>query len=66
MNLASNSGWSEDYILWKLPMSRATIYMEAIAAMNGADVIPTQGGYANEIDQMRAEIMAKIAQTKAG
>jgi hypothetical protein len=56
ISLANSTGWSEQYLLWELPMSRAIIYNECIAYQNGAELMPTELAMANEFANMQREL----------
>ena len=38
ITLASKTGWDEEYILWKLPLSRGFQYQHTIWRIHGIDV----------------------------
>lgn len=39
--LAEATGWSEDFILWQLPLARGNQYVHAILCSHGASTLPT-------------------------
>ena len=56
IGLAMNTGWSEDFILWRLPLSRGLQYQHAALYANGAKTVPNEAGMENELDEVRRMI----------
>jgi len=40
--LAEKTGWTENFILWELPISRANFYIHAILVSNGIRTAPSE------------------------
>jgi hypothetical protein len=41
VTLAEATGWSEEFILWALPLARGEQYLHAILVSHGANTRPT-------------------------
>jgi hypothetical protein len=52
MGLANTTGWSEDFLLWQLPLSRGLQYQHAILVMNGAETYPNDAGFEQEFEEL--------------
>ena len=52
VGLAMNTGWAEDFILWRLPLSRGLQYQHAALYANGARTVPNAAGMANEMAEV--------------
>jgi hypothetical protein len=50
--LAKETGWSEQFILWELPMSRALQYYHAALWTNGAWTIAPRESAAAELERL--------------
>ena len=47
-----NTGWAEEFILWRLPLSRGLQYQHAALYANGARTVPNEAGMANEMAEV--------------
>jgi len=47
-----NTGWAEEFILWRLPLSRGLQYQHAALYANGARTVPNAAGMANEMAEV--------------
>jgi len=54
--LASQTGWSEDFIVWELPFDRAVQYQHAALYANGAWTVPAGQNNRNAFNDLLAEI----------
>jgi hypothetical protein len=50
--LAKETGWTENFILWELPMSRALQYYHAALWSNGAWTVPPREAPRAELEQL--------------
>ncbi len=56
VGLAMNTGWSEDFILWQLPLSRGLQYQHAALYANGAKCVPTAAALENQLSELEASL----------
>lgn len=54
IGLAMNSGWTEQFILEELPLSKGLQYLHAALYANGAKTIPTEAGMERQLDDIRS------------
>jgi hypothetical protein len=50
--LAKETGWSEQFLLWELPMSRALQYYHAALWSNGQWTIEPRESVASELEKL--------------
>jgi hypothetical protein len=62
--IASETGWTEEYIRWHLPMARAWGYYHAVAIRNGNDMVSPdyQEQKEHEIDNQIAKLTRQAMQ----
>jgi hypothetical protein len=56
IGLAMNTGWTEDFILWQLPLSRGLQYQHAALYANGAKTVPTAASMASTLQELEASL----------
>ena len=56
VGLAKNTGWSEQFILWELPLSKGLQYQHAALYAAGVKTVPSSEG----LDKSFAEIEASL------
>jgi hypothetical protein len=59
VGLANATGWTEDFILWELPLSRGLQYQHAVLCLNGVRLIPTSQGLEKELGDIAALLKAE-------
>lgn len=60
--IASRTGWTEDYIKWKLPLSRGMAYYHAARMLDGVAMRwPEEGEkVANHVDSVRDRVRQRL------
>ncbi len=56
VGLAMNTGWTEEFILWDLPLSRGLQYQHAILYANGAKTVPSDATVESELEKVERTI----------
>lgn len=56
IGLAMNTGWSEEFILWELPLARGLQYQHAALYANGAKTVATSATVEAELKALEASL----------
>ena len=51
-SLAKETGWSEHFILWELPLARALAYQHAALRAHGVWTVPPKEAPAQELERL--------------
>ena len=52
IGLAYNTGWSEQFILWDMPLARGLQYQHAALCIAGAETVHTAESLERELDEV--------------
>jgi hypothetical protein len=60
IGLAMNTGWTEEFVLWELPLSRGLQYQHAILYANGAKTVPSESTMEAELARLERSLGPRI------
>lgn len=56
IGLAMNTGWTEEFIVWELPLSRGLQYQHAALYANGAKTVPSDATTERQLADLEASL----------